>query len=240
MVDVCFGNIQFGQTMKEIILSHLQTVQSVMNDTLTPLKDKHDPFGHFNFYWDELAFINWMKEEDSTDYEVYDLETCFEILDEFGDMFVKVVEPARLKYIYRHDDGILNIDVPIQKMIRKFYDYAISLQEDELLVATNRLTVAEHELIVAKEAVATGTASFTQVMEMLAVINTNVNKVGSAVQNMPVIDPADLAEKFVEHVANPPKPEQNMTKKERLQAEAQRRVAQEDLKELQKRHNQGK
>jgi hypothetical protein len=226
--------------MKEIIIDHLKTVQSVLDDKVYPLKDKHDQFGRFNYYWDVLDFINWLKQKDPTDYEVYDLETCFEILDEFGYVFVRIVEPYRLQYAYRHNDGILNIDVPIQQMIRKFYDYAIGLQEDELLVATDKLTVAEHELMVAKEAIATGTASFTQVMEMLAVINTNVNKVGSAVQNMPVIDPADLAEKFVEHVANPPKPEQKMTKTERLQAEATKRIAQEDLKELQKRHSYGK
>ncbi|QEC77825.1 hypothetical protein [Mucilaginibacter ginsenosidivorax] len=210
--------------MKEYILSQLQSVQLVM-DGLDKLREEHDPFTTFWYFWHVLEFINWMKANHPDDYELYELETDFEFLDEFGDAYVNIFDRGPVKFYRRYDDGIYNIDVPIPKMIKKLYDYVINLQEEELAKAN--------------AALANGTASFSQVMDMLAIINTNVNKVGTAVGNIPVIDPADLAEKFVEHVANPPKPEQKMTKKEQLKAEATKRIAQEDLKELQKRHNQG-
>jgi hypothetical protein len=228
--------------MKELILSHLRTVQSVIDDTLSPLKDKHDPFGHFNFYWDELAFINWMKKEDPTDYEVYDLETCFEILDEFGDVFVKLVEPARLKYIYRHDDGILNIDVPLPKMIKTFYEYIINLQESELNVAAEAIAnaaslsdVMNAINLIGKDVKQVG-ADVTVIGTGVSDVADGIKEVGSAVRNAPVIDPDFIADKFVDRLIKSPKQGKTLSKAEQFQADLTNKIAQDNLQHLKNLH----
>lgn len=212
--------------MKERILSLIGSVQVIVHGTIIPLKDEHDPFCGFNYYWDVLGFIVWMKKNVPEAFELNDLEDHFETLDEFGEAYVQVIEPWRIENMFRHDDGILNIDVSIHTMIRQFTDYVINLQENELIKAN--------------EEIANTTSSFKQVMEMLVLIRKDVNHVESAVQRIPAIDSTDLAEKFVKHITSSPKSGKKLSKKEQFDVDLATKIAQEDLKLLQKVHKQQK
>jgi hypothetical protein len=197
--------------MKAYILSRLEYVQSVM-DGLNKLRDEHDPSKSFNHYWDYLDFIIWIKRNHPNDYELYELETDFEILDEFGDVYVKLIEPARLKFVYRHADGILAIDAPLPKMIKQFYDYVINLQESELAEMRAKSDP--------------GTLTLNDLMNELLAIRADVN-------NKPNIDTAASAKAIVMEVLSPPKPKKKPTKEEEKEAEITNKMAERKLKMIQ-------
>jgi hypothetical protein len=201
--------------MKELVLSQLKNVQEVLNNFIYPLKDKYDTFGRFNYYWDVLEFIKWIEVEEPGDYEINNLEICFNILNEFGEVYLKVFtsHPA-----YRHDDGILGIDVPMDTMIKKFYDYVIHLQENEIPVSDNN------------------TLSLTEIMAGIQALQATVD---TAILQKPVGDAAKFAKEIVKEVLSPVKTNKKLTKTEEFDADVLNKLAERKLKMAQKslKHN---
>ena len=112
---------------KEDIIDEIKSVESAYINTVLPLEQKFH-YGKFNFYWDVLAFILWIKEHHPDEYEKSLLDDYFKVFDEFGDLYIQLMEPS-FNY-FRYDDGILNIDKSIEIMISDLYKHVISLDSD--------------------------------------------------------------------------------------------------------------
>src|ERR1700761_4029875 len=114
--------------MKEAILENIRSVQSILNDAIYPLRQKLDPFDMFNYYYDVLEFINWVKDNHPGDYDLHNLVSCFDLINNFGEAYIETFNPS-FKPI-RYDDGILGIDLSIENMITQFYEHVINLKEE--------------------------------------------------------------------------------------------------------------
>ncbi|MDN5289640.1 MAG: hypothetical protein JWR38_5919 [Mucilaginibacter sp.] len=190
--------------MKDLILSHIKAVQLILDDVIYPLKEDHDPFGKFFYYWHVLEFINWIKDTKPDVYESNDLETCFKTVDEFGEVYLEVFKPNPMPF--RYEDGILGIAVPIDTMIREFYDYVIELKEEETPTLQTILN------------------SFNQFgAEILNVIgeSSTINK-------------KEIAKDIVKEVLQPTKPAKKLTEKEQYQQDLENLKAERMLKGIRK------
>lgn len=118
--------------MKEEILSKISSVQSVLENTVYPLKTKLDR-NSSNIYWDILEFIDWVKEEHKDEYDNHnqygEVKVAYDTIDDFGHTYVAVFNPFPKPIL--HNDGILGISVPLEKMIKEFYDYVIATSEED-------------------------------------------------------------------------------------------------------------
>lgn len=139
------------------------------------------------------------------------MELCFNTLDEFGEVYLKVFtsHPA-----YRHDDGILGIDVQLETMIKKFYDYIINLQESEIPVADNN------------------TLSLAEIMAGIQALQATVD---TALLQKPVGDATKFAKEIVKEVLSPIKTTKKLTKTEEFDAAVSNKLAERKLKMAQKR-----
>jgi len=200
--------------MKELVLLHLKNVQVVLNNFIYPLKDKYDPFGRFNYYWDVLEFIQWIKINEPHIYEENNLAGCFYTLNEFGEVYLKVF-PSQTGY--RHEDGILGIDVALENMIKQFYDYIINLQESEIPPANS---------IVDSDGL-----SLKEIMAGIKALQVTID---TAIAQKPIGDTYNYAKEIVKEVLNPIKPSKKLTPVEEFKAEVANKVAERKLKLVQK------
>lgn len=113
--------------MKDIILQEIKNVKSVCED-LESLRYEYN-CNTFYYYWDYLTFINWLKANEPIVGESYDLDTYFEIIDDFGKRYIKLMKP--LPTPFRYEDGILGISLPMNEMVEKAYQYAFNIQSDD-------------------------------------------------------------------------------------------------------------
>ncbi len=132
--------------MKEEILNSIRYVKQVVEEEVYPLADEMG-YGEINYYWEVLACLKWAKEKYPELYEKKDaddgLTSAYQAIDEFGHLYSKVFLKPLSREVKQssggvkfynfepilHDDGILGIGLPIEKMITDFYEYVINLND---------------------------------------------------------------------------------------------------------------
>ncbi|WP_259068991.1 hypothetical protein HDF24_05820 [Mucilaginibacter sp. X4EP1] len=191
--------------MKETILENIRGIQFVLNGTIYPLKQKLDPFDKFNYYYDVLEFINWVKDNHPGAYDENNLAMCFDLINNFGEAYIDTFNP-HFKPI-RYDDGILGIDLPIENMVTQLYEHVINLKEET-------------------------SPDLQRIFQELTKVREEIKS--TQIKQESQFDTKEAAKEILKEVLQPVVPVKKRTKKQQFEEDVKKRSAERKLKLIKK------
>ena len=117
--------------MKEKILKKIKDIQPVLDD-IYDLRRELTPNERFYDLDDVLGFVNYVKNTHIDKYNEdtgYDLDYYYRVLDSLRRTYKEVFgySPGSIDYA----SNLLNVGIPVEKMITDLYDYLVAIKEDE-------------------------------------------------------------------------------------------------------------